>query len=88
MKKQLSLIKEKSMQSSLGIYIEENLIKYAKVQKDKDNIKIEAFGTKFYENLDQAISQIVKETGSQKPDHLLPHQQRYGQGGERHQLRP
>ena len=66
MKKQMSLIKEKSMQSSLGIYIEENLIKYAKVQKDKDNIKIEAFGTKFYENLDQAISQIVKETGSQK----------------------
>ena len=54
------------MQSSLGIYIEENLIKYAKVQKDKDNIKIEAFGTKFYDKLDETISQIVKETGSQK----------------------
>ena len=27
------------MQSCLGIYIEDNLIKYAKVQKDRDNIK-------------------------------------------------
>ncbi len=54
------------MQSSLGIYIEDNLIKYAKVVKDRDNIKIEAFGTKFYDNFEQAISQIVNETGSQK----------------------
>lgn len=54
------------MQSCLGVYIEENLIKYAKVQKDKDNIKIEAFGTKFYENLEQTIDQIVAETNSTK----------------------
>lgn len=54
------------MQSSLGIYIEDNLIKYAKVVKDRDNIKVEAFGTKFYDNVEQAISQIVNETGSQK----------------------
>lgn len=54
------------MQSCLGIYIEENLIKYAKVQKEKDNIKIEAFGTKFYENIEQAIDQIVAETNSTK----------------------
>ena len=54
------------MQSSLGIYIEDNLIKYAKVVKERDNIKVEAFGTKFYDNVEQAISQIVKETGSQK----------------------
>ena len=52
------------MQSCLGMYIEENLIKYAKVQKDRDNIKIEAFGTKFYENIEQAINQIVLETNS------------------------
>lgn len=54
------------MQSCLGVYIEENLIKYAKVQKDKDNIKIEAFGTKFYDNLEQSIEQIVAETNSTK----------------------
>ena len=54
------------MQSCLGIYIEDNLIKYAKVQKDKDNVKIEAFGTKFYENIQQAIDQIVSETNSSK----------------------
>ena len=54
------------MQSCLGIYIEDNLIKYAKVQKDKDNLKVEAFGTKFYENIQQAIDQIVAETNSSK----------------------
>lgn len=54
------------MQSCLGIYIEENLIKYAKVKKEKDNIKVESFGVKFYENLEQAINQIVAETNSIK----------------------
>ena len=54
------------MQSCLGVYIEDNLIKYAKVQKDRDNLKVEAFGTKFYENLQQAIDQIVAETNSRK----------------------
>lgn len=50
----------------LGLYIEENFIKYAKLHKERDNIKVETFGTKFYDNLDQAISQIINETGSQK----------------------
>ena len=54
------------MSSSLGLYIEDNIIKYAKVSKDHDNIKVESFGTKFYENLDQTISQIVEETYSYK----------------------
>lgn len=54
------------MQSCLGIYIEKNLIKYAKVQKERDNIKVEAFGTKFYENIENAIDQIVAETNSTK----------------------
>ena len=54
------------MQSCLGIYIEKNLIKYAKVQKERDNIKVEAFGTKFYENIEKAIEQIVAETNSTK----------------------
>lgn len=54
------------MSSCLGLYIEEHLIKYAKVTKDKDNIKVEAFGVRFYDKINEAIAQIVKETYSQK----------------------
>lgn len=50
----------------LGLYIEENLIKYAKVSKDHDTIKVEAFGIKFYEKIGEAIQQIIHETYSQK----------------------
>ena len=48
------------------MYIEENLIKYAKVSKEKDNIKIDSFGIKFYSNISQAIKQIIEETYSYK----------------------
>ena len=54
------------MASCLGIYVENNIIKYAKVSKEHDQIKIEAFGIKFYDNLDQTIKQIVEETYSYK----------------------
>lgn len=54
------------MPSCLGIYIEDKLIKYAKVSKERDNIKVESFDIKFYENLDKALSQIIQETNSQK----------------------
>ena len=54
------------MQSNLGLYIEDNLIKYAKVSKDKDKMKIDAFGIKFFSNIDQAINQIIEETDSYK----------------------
>lgn len=54
------------MSSCLGLYIQDNLIKYAKVTKEKDNLKVEAFGVKFYDNLAQAIDQIVAETFSYK----------------------
>ena len=52
------------MSTCLGLYIEQNLIKYAKVSKDRDQIKVESFGIKFYDNLDQTIKQIVEETYS------------------------
>lgn len=52
------------MSSCLGMYIEENLIKYAKVTKDKDMIKVESFGIKFYEKIGEAINQIISETYS------------------------
>ncbi len=54
------------MPSCLGIYIEEHLIKYAKVSKEHENIKVEAFGIKFYDKIDDAISQVIEETYSQK----------------------
>ena len=54
------------MPSCLGLYVETNLIKYAKVTKDKDLIKVEAFGVKFYDKIGEAIEQIVSETFSYK----------------------
>lgn len=54
------------MSSCLGLYIEEHLIKYAKVSKEHENIKVETFGIKFYDKIDEAISQVIEETYSQK----------------------
>lgn len=50
------------MQNCLGIYIENNLIKYAKVSKDKNDYKVETFGVKFYGKLNDAIKKILEET--------------------------
>ena len=52
--------------SCLGLYIEEHLMKYAKVSKDRDKIKVEAFGLMFYDRIGEAIEQIIQETYSQK----------------------
>lgn len=53
------------MPNCLGIYIDRNLIKYAKVSREANNIKVEAYGTKVYEeNIEKAIGQIIKETYS------------------------
>ena len=54
------------MSSCLGLYIQEHLIKYAKVSKEKDKLKVESFGIKFYEKVGEAISQVIEETYSQK----------------------
>lgn len=54
------------MSSCLGLYIEDNIIKYAKVTKNHDDLKVESFGVKFYENMDEAIKQIIEETYSYK----------------------
>ena len=54
------------MSSCLGLYIEENIIKYAKVSKEHDNLKVDSFGVKFYEDIDNAIKQIIEETYSYK----------------------
>ena len=54
------------MPSCLGLYIEDNLIKYAKVSKSNDVIKVESFGVKFYDNISETIKQIIEETYSFK----------------------
>ena len=54
------------MSECLGLYIESNLIKYAKVSKEKDNLKIESFGIKTFDKLEDTIKQIVQETYSYK----------------------
>lgn len=52
------------MSSCLGLYIENNVIKYAKVTKEREALRIESFGIKFYEKIGEAINQIVSETFS------------------------
>lgn len=53
------------MQGCLGIYVQKNLIKYAKVSKDHNSFKVEAYGVKFYDgDIEKTIEQIVKETYS------------------------
>lgn len=54
------------MPSCLGLYIEDKLIKYAKVSVEKDKTKIENFGVEFYEDITKTIQQIIEETGSEK----------------------
>lgn len=54
------------MSSCLGLYIDENIIKYAKVTKEKDNLKVDSFGVNFYEKLEDGIKQVIDETYSYK----------------------
>lgn len=54
------------MTSCLGIYIEPNFIKYAKISKDHDNLRVESFGIKFYDKLGDAIDQVISDTYSFK----------------------
>lgn len=50
----------------LGIYIDSKLIKYVKIKKENDDIKILNFNIEFYENLSQALRKIIYDTNSQK----------------------
>lgn len=54
------------MASCLGIYIEPNIIKYAKVSKERDILTVESFGIKFYDRLGDAIKQVISDTYSFK----------------------
>lgn len=54
------------MASCLGIYIDKNIIKYAKITKSKSELKVDAFGIKIYSNLQDTLEQILSETFSFK----------------------
>lgn len=58
------------MPSCLGIYAEKNIIKYAKISKDKTNnlLNMEFYGIKFSDNYIQAIKEIMTETNSSSDD--------------------
>ncbi len=54
------------MPNCLGVYVEKNLIKYAKVSRDKASAHFEilAYGVKFYENLEETVKSVINETNS------------------------
>ncbi len=52
------------MQKCLGMYIETNIIKYAKLSKEKDDYKVDAFGIRFFENIGEEVNKIIEETFS------------------------
>ena len=53
------------MQKCLGIYIEDNLIEYAKVSKENGDFRTEASGLEFFDgNLNAEIKKIIDETFS------------------------
>ena len=52
------------MQESLGISISNQVIKYAKVTKNNDQLDVASFGIKFYDNIENDIQQIISETNS------------------------
>lgn len=54
------------MSTCLGLYIEDNVIKYAKISKDNDTIRVDSFGIKFYDKINDAIKQVIEETYSYK----------------------
>lgn len=53
------------MPSCLGIYTDKNIIKYAKVtstsNKVGSQIKLDAYGVKFYDNIQTAVQEIARE---------------------------
>ena len=52
------------MRKCLGIYIESNIIKYALVSENHNEMKIEAFGIRFFENFSSELSKVIEETYS------------------------
>ena len=54
------------MASALGIFIDRNIIKYAKLNGTKGKLKVESYGMKYGENHKELLKQIIEETNSSK----------------------
>lgn len=54
------------MSSCLGIYVDKNLIKYAKIKKINDSFEIESYNVEVFENLKTALEKVISETNSYK----------------------
>ena len=54
------------MSSCLGIYVDKNLIKYAKLKRVRDSFKVELFNVEVFEDLEETLKRIVIETNSTK----------------------
>lgn len=56
------------MPSCLGFYTDKNMIKYAKVNRDKGSgmYMLEAYGVKFYDNIIATIDEIAQEVGMEQ----------------------
>lgn len=52
------------MSSCLGIYVDKNLIKYAKLKRNKDTFKVESFNVETFENLEDVLKKVIIETNS------------------------
>jgi len=53
------------MATCLGISTENNLIKYAKINAERENLKVESYGIKFFDDLEESLQEILEETNSQ-----------------------
>lgn len=56
------------MPSCLGLYTDKNMVKYAKLTTDKnsENYILDAFGVKFYDNIQTTVSEIAAEVGMER----------------------
>lgn len=58
------------MPNCLGIYTENNIIKYAKLDSDKNgtSFKLASYGVRFSENTKETIDEIISETNSENDE--------------------
>lgn len=54
------------MSSCLGVFVDKNLIKYAKLKRNKDGFKVESFNVETFDNLEDALKKVIIETNSQR----------------------
>ncbi|MCR5186656.1 MAG: hypothetical protein K6D97_06035 [Clostridia bacterium] len=53
------------MLSCLGIFVDNNLIKYAKLKRNKKTYSVESFGIEVYDDIEKTINRIIEETNSE-----------------------